>query len=89
MAIYVRRSVVSAAQRLEALADSDDEADPLDLAEQKITDCLEAGDKAGMKFWRRVWVHLMTEKYAPGRIQIIEDDEAALPARIDRVPEIL
>ena len=73
--IFVRRSVLSAAQRLEALADSDKKINPLDLAENKISDCQAAGDGAGVKFWRCVWTHLMIARETPVCFQIIEEKD--------------
>ena len=73
--IFVRRSVLSAAQRLEALADYDMKINPLDLAENKISDCQAAGDSAGVKFWRCVWTHLMIARETPVCFQIIEEKD--------------
>jgi hypothetical protein len=72
--ITVLRSVLSAAQRLAKLCHSVNDCKPLDLAEAKIENCLAAEDNAGVKFWRSVWIHLMLVNYAPGQIQIIEDE---------------
>jgi hypothetical protein len=77
--IVVRQVILSAAQRLETLSESGNEADPLELAELKIEDCQAAGDSAGIKFWRAVWIHLMLTRYAPGEIMVIQDDEHVLP----------
>jgi hypothetical protein len=73
--IFVRRSVLSAAQRLEALVDSGSNINPIDLAENKINDCQAAGDSAGVKFWRCVWTHLMIARETPVCFQIIEETD--------------
>ena len=73
--VFVRRSVLMAAQRLEALSDSGKAADPLDLAEYKIEDCRAAGDDAGLRFWRSVWTHMMRTRQGTFCLQVIDDGD--------------
>lgn len=75
--VYVRRSVWAAAQRLEQLSASADDFDSAHLAEQKIRDCQNAGDRHGQVFWRAVWLHLITTRGIEAQINIVEDDPYA------------
>ena len=76
--IFVKRTVLSAAQRLEALATSE-KINPLELAENKINDCQAAGDGAGVKFWRCVWTHLMIARDTPVCFQVLEEKDLRTP----------
>jgi hypothetical protein len=69
--IVVRRSVYNAAQELQQAAASGGRV--LSLAETRIDECMTSGDKAGTRFWRQVWLYLMSETYSEAAIHIIED----------------
>lgn len=70
--IVVRRSVYNAAQELRQVAEACG-GRVLSLAETKMDECLTSGDKAGTRFWRQVWLYLMSEAYRDAAIHIIED----------------
>ncbi len=75
--VYVRRSVWAASQRLEQLSDSGQDCDPAHLAEQKIRDCQNAGDRNGQEFWRAVWLHLITTRGIDAQVNVVEDGPQA------------
>ena len=79
--IIVRRSVLAAALQLEREADTSDDVTPIDLAERRIEDCEKAANKAGIRFWRAVWTHLMLVRYAPASadITVLQDDDDNRP----------
>lgn len=72
--VYVRRSVWAASQRLEQLSNFGQDCDSSNLAEQKIRDCQNAGDRSGQEFWRAVWLHLITTRGVEAQINIVDDD---------------
>jgi hypothetical protein len=73
--VFVKRSVLKAAQRLEALSGNGKDADPVDLAEFKIADCQAADDESGVRFWRAVWTHMMRVRQGVHCLNVVDDDD--------------
>jgi len=70
--ISVKRSVYNAAQKLQKTAEANGGKD-YSLAEKKMGECQTAGDKAGVTFWRDVWLYLISVAYMDSTTEIIED----------------
>src|SRR5437868_7020681 len=79
--VFVKRSILKAAQRLEALSNHGKDANPLDLAEFKIADCQAAQDGEGIRFWRTVWTHMMRVRQGVHCLNIVEDEDTNVAMR--------
>ena len=70
--IIVRRSIYNAAQKLQETA-TDTGQTVLSLVEKRMDQCQDAKDRAGARFWRDVWLYLMSASYLDSETEIVED----------------
>ena len=68
--LIVKRSVYNAAQELQKTAEAGG-CKAFSLAEKKIDECKAAGDRTGVKFWRDVWLYLISVAYMDHTTEII------------------
>jgi hypothetical protein len=75
--ITVRKTILAAARQLEQIARAEGGPTAIDRAERKMNDSRRLDDRAGLQFWRSVWIHLMSVRYAAAEVRIIESEEPA------------
>jgi len=68
--IVVQRSVYNAAQELQKTAETS-ECKVFSLAEKKLDACQAEGDRTGVRFWREVWMYLISVSFLDAAIEII------------------
>lgn len=71
--IVVQRSVHAAAQRLQKKAEAVSGCKAHYVAEKKMEECKAAGDNAGQKFWRNVYLYLLSREALEGEVSVVED----------------
>ena len=60
-------SISGAARELKKAAELIADCKPFHLAQGKIDECRAAGDEACARFWRSVWIYLVSVEYGIGR----------------------
>jgi hypothetical protein len=71
--IVVTRSVYDAAHGLLEKTPPDGDGAVFYLANEKMDECHEAGNKEGVRLWRDVWLYLTAAIFMESVVEIIED----------------